>query len=69
MPVHVGAKPEKCPNPDCGLAEGFTFKSTQFIYDQRSQMGTTDINQSARARVTTWKCDACESLIEIWADL
>jgi|GEM_PF-4043901 hypothetical protein len=69
MPVNVGQKPEKCPNPDCGSEDGFTFHSARFQHDVRSQSGTLQAQQIPRARITTWECDSCQSLIEVLGDL
>jgi hypothetical protein len=69
MPVNVGQKPEQCPNPDCSSQENFTLRDVRFQHDIRSQIGNLQAQQIPRARITTWVCDSCHSLIEVWQEL
>jgi hypothetical protein len=69
MAVNTGKKPEKCPNPECASEGGFTCRGVRFQYDVRTQVGTLQAEQIPRTRITTWECDACHSLIEVWRDL
>ena len=68
MTINAGQQPEKCPEPDCGSQNGFSCRGVWFQYDVRTQIGTLQAEQIPRTRITTWVCDACHSLIEVWDD-
>ena len=69
MAASAANKPDKCPNPNCGSQAGFKLRENRFQYETRTQIGTLDVQQILRKRITTWECDACHRLIEIEQNL
>lgn len=67
MATNTNPKPEKC--PECGGQTGFTSRGVRFKYDVQSQIGSLEVTQILRAKITNWECDDCHSLIEVWHDL
>ena len=68
MSISMGPKPERCPNPECGRGDGFTFQQVRFVYDSRKQLGTSRVDQIPREKIVIWKCDNCHCLIEYTYD-
>ena len=59
-------QPKSCPH--CGSADGFTARGVRFVYDQRSEMGSLDVEQVTRGKAITLECNACHELVEVWVD-
>ena len=67
MATDVGQQPETCPN--CGSQNEFTVREVRFVYDKRSEIGNSQVTQTLSSTVTTWKCRACQSLVDVWRNV
>jgi hypothetical protein len=57
--------PIKCENPQCNVRTGFTRGSMKIEYEVREQIGTLEVEQIPRRRITTWECSNCHAIMEM----
>lgn len=67
MATDTGPQPDTCQY--CGSQKGFTVREVRFEYDKQSEIGSFHVTETLRAKVTTWECNACQSLTSVSRDV